>query len=138
MTTYDLNWLISVVDHVLEPPNVWVDRVDEKDRDRAPHMELDDNGQDYWVYDGHRYPSSGLSAVVGKSKEEFSPEPLPYSEMRPGCYDSIARLEDMDRAGVLASLCFPTITRFCGQLFMEWPSDRGVRVRLPAGATTTG
>ena len=123
MTAYDLNWLISVDDHVLEPPNVWVDRVAAKDRDRAPHMELDDNGLDYWVYDGKRYPSSGLSAVVGKSKEEFSPEPLPYSEMRPGCYDSIARLEDMDRAGVLASLCFPTITRFCGQLFME-ASDR--------------
>ena len=55
-----------------------------------------------------RCPSSGLSAVAGKSKEEFSPEPLPYSEMRPGCYDPVARLEDMDRAGVLASLCFPT------------------------------
>ena len=121
-TTYDLDWLISVDDHVLEPPNLWVDRVAAKDRDRAPHMELED-GLDYWVYDGKRYPSSGLSAVAGKSKEEFSPEPLPYSEMRPGCYDSVARLEDMDRAGVLASLCFPTITRFCGQLFME-ASDR--------------
>ena len=117
-TTYDLDWLISVDDHVLEPPNVWVDRVAAKDRDRAPHMELE-NGLDYWVYDGKRYPSSGLSAVAGKSKEEFSPEPLPYSEMRAGCYDSVARLDDMDRAGVLASLCFPTITRFCGQLFME-------------------
>jgi predicted TIM-barrel fold metal-dependent hydrolase len=119
----DLDWLISVDDHILEPPNVWVDRVAAKDRDRAPHMEHDDDGLDYWVYDGKRYPSSGLSAVVGKSKEEFSPEPLPYSEMRPGCYDAAARLEDMDRAGVLASLCFPTITRFCGQLFME-ASDR--------------
>ena len=39
--------------------------------------------------------------------------------MRPGCYDPIARLEDMDRAGVLASLCFPTLPRFCGQLFYE-------------------
>ena len=63
---------------------MWVDRVPAKDRDRAPHMEFDDNGQDYWVYDGNRFPSSGLSAVAGKSKEEFSPEPLPYSEMRPG------------------------------------------------------
>jgi predicted TIM-barrel fold metal-dependent hydrolase len=118
-----LDWLISVDDHVLEPPNVWIDRVAAKDRDRAPHMEVDDDGQDYWVYDGKRYPSSGLSAVAGKSKEEFSPEPLPYSEMRPGCYDAKARIEDMDRAGILASLCFPTITRFCGQLFME-ASDR--------------
>ena len=81
------------------------------------------NGLECWVYDGKRYPSSGLSAVAGKSKEEFSPEPLPYSEMRPGCYDPKARLEDMDRAGILASACFPTITRFCGQLFME-ASDR--------------
>ncbi|UGQ12494.1 amidohydrolase [Yinghuangia sp. ASG 101] len=118
-----LDWLISVDDHVLEPPNVWIDRVAKKDRDRAPHMEYDENGMDFWVYDGKKFPSSGLSAVVGKAKEEFSPEPLPYSQMRPGCYDARARLEDMDRAGILASLCFPTITRFCGQLFME-ASDR--------------
>ena len=121
--TYNLDWLISVDDHILEPPNLWVDRVASKDRDRAPHMEVDDTGMDVWVYDGKRMPSSGLSAVVGKSKEEFSPEPLNYSEMRPGCYDAKARLEDMDRSGVLASLCFPTLPRFCGQLFME-ASDR--------------
>ena len=121
--TYNLDWLISVDDHILEPPNLWVDRVAAKDRERAPHMEKNDDGVDNWVYDGKRYPNSGLSAVVGKSKEEFSPEPLSYSEMRPGCYDAKARVEDMDRSGVLASLCFPTITRFCGQLFME-ASDR--------------
>jgi predicted TIM-barrel fold metal-dependent hydrolase len=120
--THNLDWLISVDDHILEPPHLWVDRVAAKDRDKAPHMETVD-GLECWVYDGKRYPSSGLSAVAGKTKEEFSPEPLPYSEMRPGCYDSTARLADMDQAGILASLCFPTITRFCGQLFME-ASDR--------------
>src|SRR6478736_3760230 len=114
----NLDWLISVDDHILEPPTLWTDRVAAKDRDRAPHMETI-KGVECWVYDGKKFPHSGLSAVVGKTKEEFSPEPLPYSEMRPGCYDSKARLEDMDRSGVLASLCFPTITRFCGQLFME-------------------
>ena len=92
----DLDWLISVDDHVLEPPHLWVDRVAAKDRDQAPHMEVDD-GLDDWVYDGKHFPSAGLSAVAGKSKEEFSPEPLPYSEMRPGCYDPVARIEDMDR-----------------------------------------
>ena len=73
--TSDLNldWLISVDDHILEPPDLWVDRVATKDRDRAPHMETID-GMDYWMYDGKRFPSSGLSAVAGKSKEEFSPE----------------------------------------------------------------
>ncbi|UGQ11001.1 amidohydrolase [Yinghuangia sp. ASG 101] len=115
----NLDWLISVDDHILEPPTLWIDRLPKADRDRAPHMEFDDTGLDFWVYDGKKFPSSGLSAVVGKSKEEFSPEPLPYSEMRPGCYDPVARVEDMNRAGILASLCFPTITRFCGQLFSE-------------------
>jgi predicted TIM-barrel fold metal-dependent hydrolase len=111
-----------VDDHVLEPPGVWVDRVPAKDRDRAPHQVIEGD-MEFWVYDGKRYPSSGLSAVAGKKKEEFSPEPVTYAEMRPGCYDAKARIEDMDRAGILASLCFPTVTRFCGQLFME-ASDR--------------
>jgi predicted TIM-barrel fold metal-dependent hydrolase len=118
----NLDWLISVDDHILEPSSVWIDRVAAKDRDRAPHM-VEEGDMEFWVYDGKRYPSSGLSACAGKKKEEFSPEPVTYKEMRPGCYDPVARLEDMDRAGILASLCFPTITRFCGQLFME-ASDR--------------
>ena len=118
----NLDWLISVDDHVLEPGHLWTDRVAAKDRDRAPHQVVEGD-MEFWVYDGKRYPSSGLSAVAGKSKEEFSPEPVTYAEMRPGCYDSKARIEDMDRAGILASLCFPTVTRFCGQLFME-ASDR--------------
>ena len=32
----NLDWLISVDDHMLEPPNVWVDRVPAKDRDACP------------------------------------------------------------------------------------------------------
>jgi predicted TIM-barrel fold metal-dependent hydrolase len=120
--TPNLDWLISVDDHILEPPRLWLDRVAAKDQERAPHMKTID-GIEYWLYDGKRFPTVGLSAVVGRTKEEFSPQPLPYSEMRPGCYDAKARIEDMDRAGILASLCFPTITRFCGQLFME-ASDR--------------
>src|SRR4051794_2499288 len=118
----NLDWLISVDDHILEPPHLWVDRVPAKDRDRAPRL-VRDGDAEYWTYDGKKMPSSGLSAVAGKSKEEFSPEPVTYDEMRPGCYDPKARIEDMDRAGILASLCFPTLPRFCGQLFME-ASDR--------------
>ena len=37
-----LDWLISVDDHVLEPPHLWVDRVAAKDRDRAPHMVVEE------------------------------------------------------------------------------------------------
>jgi predicted TIM-barrel fold metal-dependent hydrolase len=122
MSELNLDWLISVDDHILEPANLWVDRVPAKDRERAPHM-VHEGTKELWVYDGKRFPTTGLSAVAGKTKEEFSPEPVTYAEMRPGCYDSKERLEDMNRAGILASLCFPTLPRFCGQMFME-ASDR--------------
>ncbi|WP_063045169.1 amidohydrolase family protein [Nocardia pseudovaccinii] len=118
MTQKSLDWLISVDDHVLEPPGVWLDRVPARDRDRAPHIERDSTSE-CWVYEGKRIPTTGLAAVAGKSKEEFNPEPVTYEEMRPGCYDPRARAQDMDQAGILASLCFPSVTRFCGQIFLE-------------------
>jgi predicted TIM-barrel fold metal-dependent hydrolase len=113
-----LDWLISVDDHILEPPNVWQDRVPARFKDRAPRMEPGPDGE-VWVYEDKRIETSGLSAAAGRRKEEFSPKPLSYGDMRPGCYDSVARLADMDRAGILASLCFPSFPRFCGQIFHE-------------------
>ena len=117
-----LNWLISVDDHVIEPPGVWQDRVPSRWREAAPHIVRDEQGE-AWMYEGRRFPTVGLSAAAGRRKEEFSPTPVTYEEMRPGCYDPIARLEDMNRDGVLASLCFPSFPRFCGQTFYE-ASDR--------------
>ncbi len=111
-------WLISVDDHVLEPGHVWQDRVPARHRAAAPRLVRDAEGE-AWVYDGQRMVTPGLGAVAGKRREEFSFEPITYDEMRPGCYDSVARLEDMNRAGVLASLCFPSFPRFCGQVFLE-------------------
>jgi predicted TIM-barrel fold metal-dependent hydrolase len=115
---YDLSWLISVDDHLLEPPDLWQARLPVDMREEAPKLVRDDMGE-AWVYEGKRVETPGLSAVAGKSREQFSPEPVTYEEMRPGCYDAKARLEDMDRAGILASLCFPSFTRFCGQIFWE-------------------
>ncbi len=106
MDQVSLDWLVSVDDHVLEPPTVWVDRVAASDRHRAPHIEHDGTTE-CWVYEGKRIPTTGLAAVAGKSKEEFNPEPVTYDEMRPGCYDPVARAHDMDRAGILASLVLP-------------------------------
>ncbi len=66
----NLDWLISVDDHVLEPPNLWLDRVPERYRDTAPRMETTADGE-FWCYEDRRQHTSGLSAVAGKSKEEF-------------------------------------------------------------------
>jgi predicted TIM-barrel fold metal-dependent hydrolase len=117
-----LDWLVSVDDHVLEPPHVWESRLPEKFREAGPRIVRDDQGE-AWVFEGKRMPTTGLSAAAGKKVEEFSPLPVTYEDMRPGCYDPKARIEDMNRAGVLASLSFPSFPRFCGQTFTE-ASDR--------------
>jgi len=108
------NWLISVDDHVIEPPNVWVDRLPAKYRDVGPRM-IDA----VWHYEHNRVPTVGLSVTIGKKKEEFSLDPLAFEDMPPGAYDPVARVADMDRAGMLASLSFPSFPRFCGQIFWE-------------------
>jgi predicted TIM-barrel fold metal-dependent hydrolase len=48
--------------------------------------------------------------------------------MRPGCYDPVARLADMDLNRTERSLCFPFITRFCGQMFLE-AKDKGLAAK---------
>ena len=116
---YDLNWITSVDDHVIEPPHVWLDRLPSKYHDVAPRIITEDDGKEFWVYEDTRIQTGGLGATAGRRPEDITVEGYPYSEMRPGCYDPAARLADMDEAGVLASLNFPSIPRFCGQLFWE-------------------
>jgi predicted TIM-barrel fold metal-dependent hydrolase len=118
--TDEQKWLVSVDDHVLEPPHVWEERLPKRFRTEAPKISVEGR-REFWEFQGKRIETVGLSAVAGKANEDFSPEPVTYRDMRAGCYDSVARLEDMNRAGILASLCFPSFPRFCGQTFYETP-----------------
>jgi predicted TIM-barrel fold metal-dependent hydrolase len=118
MESYNLDWLVSVDDHVLEPKDLWQSRLPTKFLEVAPRI-VNDGRTELWAYEDKRVPTAGMAAVAGKNRQEFSFEPVTYSEMRPGCYDSKARLEDLDVAGILSSMCFPSFPRFCGQIFYE-------------------
>ena len=116
---YDLNWITSVDDHIVEPPHVWQDRVPAKYKDIAPRVITDDKGAEVWAYEDIRQATGGLGASAGRRPEDITPVGFPYSEMRPGCYDPKARLQDMNDAGILGSVNFPSFPRFCGQTFWE-------------------
>jgi len=111
--------LISVDDHVVEPRGLFDGRVSAKYADQAPRVVTRADGADVWLYDGKEITLSGLNAVAGKTPEEYSWEPTSYGAVRPGCYDADARIADMNRNGVLASMCFPSFARFCGEVFCE-------------------
>jgi predicted TIM-barrel fold metal-dependent hydrolase len=111
--------LVSVDDHVCEPPDMWDRHVDPKWKARAPRLVHKADGSDVWVFEGRQIPNVGLNAVAGRPPEEYGREPTALSQLRPGCFDVDARVADMNANGVLGSLCFPTVPGFVGELFGE-------------------
>jgi len=111
--------LISVDDHVVEPPDMFEGHIPARYKDAAPKVVTKDDGTDAWVFEGQEATNVGLNAVAGRPPDEYGVEPTKFSEMRPGCFNPADRLADMDIGGVEASLCFPTFPRFCGQTFLE-------------------
>jgi predicted TIM-barrel fold metal-dependent hydrolase len=110
--------LVSVDDHMVEPPDMFEGRVPDKYKDQVPRLVRREDETMAWVYEGQQVPNIALNAVAGRPREELGAEPTTFEELRPGCYDIHARVKDMDAAGVLGSMCFPSFPRFCGQLFL--------------------
>jgi predicted TIM-barrel fold metal-dependent hydrolase len=109
--------LVSVDDHIIEPREMFDAHIPERYRDRAPRVLTDDDGSEYWLFEGERAAYMGLNAVAGCPPEEYGLNPTRYDQMRDGCYDVDERVRDMNANGVLGSLNFPTFPHFCGQLF---------------------
>jgi predicted TIM-barrel fold metal-dependent hydrolase len=112
--------VISVDDHLLEPPDTFVGRTPARLNDQMPYVE-EIAGIPIWHIGPHIQPVIASNALSGRPKEEWDGmEPVRYDEMRRGAWDPTARIADMDLNGVQASLNFPSmIFGFAGQLFME-------------------
>jgi predicted TIM-barrel fold metal-dependent hydrolase len=123
--------LVSVDDHVVEPPDMFEQHLAPEWKARAPKV-VSRAGTDMWVFEGTPIPNIGLNAVVGRRPEEYGVEPTAYDQMRPGCYDAKERVRDMDANGVLASMCFPSYPSFCGALFARQKDKELARVMLRA------
>jgi predicted TIM-barrel fold metal-dependent hydrolase len=113
--------MVSVDDHLVEPPDMFQTTIPEKWRDRAPKIVRQPDGSDVWNFEGSIIPNIGLNAVAGRPREEYGIEPTAFDEMRPGCYDVEERIKDMDAGGVLGSMCFPSFPGFSGRLFAASP-----------------
>lgn len=110
--------IISVDDHLIEPPDMFEGRLPSGLAAGAPRVVEGDGSTQLWEFDGKRYPNVGLNAVVGRPPEEWSMEPARFDEMRRGCWDIDARIHDMDLAGIWASVCFPSLLAgFAGTVF---------------------
>lgn len=117
--TRTLDWMVSVDDHIVEPPNLWVDRVAAKDRDRAPRV-IREDGVDYWAYEDVRAAVPGETVAASQTdRTKVNMGAVNYEDMDPAIYDPVERVKAMNRAGVAAQTGFPFFPRYCGQTFLE-------------------
>jgi predicted TIM-barrel fold metal-dependent hydrolase len=110
---------VSVDDHIIEPPHLWQERLPRKYRSIGPRVVEIEDGSEAWVFEDRV-----VQTVRGntRTKPGFDDDPLGiarFSEMRPGCYDPRARLEDMDEDGIWAQVNFPDFARFSGHRFID-------------------
>lgn len=136
----DLPRFISVDDHVVEPQDLWQERLPSGYRDAGPRVERqkgrvvynqarqpdfapgegpDTRWCDVWYYEDVRWPLHAAYAAIGPVQGKPATTELTYDDILPGCFDQQQRLADMDLNHTEASLCFPTVPRFCGQLFLN-------------------
>src|ERR1700749_3460785 len=57
--------LISVDDHVIEPPDMFDGRLPAALAGRAPRIVETDDGRQVWRYEDRDYPNLGLTRVIG-------------------------------------------------------------------------
>ncbi|MGE3621031.1 MAG: amidohydrolase family protein [Acidimicrobiia bacterium] len=137
--------IISVDDHVVEPPDLWTSRLPAALREQGPRVVrekgawdgvttdewnpnvrvwLDDpeapgaDWVDVWRYEDMVTPLQRGPANAGYGTEDPYTA-ITYDDVLPGTYQRQARLADMDLNRTDVSLCFPTVSRFCGQMFLE-------------------
>jgi predicted TIM-barrel fold metal-dependent hydrolase len=112
--------LVSIDDHVIEPPDMFTGHVPQRWADQAPRVERSAEGIDRWVFQGVETSTPfGMCAVATWPKEEWGFDPGVFAEIRPACYDVDLRVRDMDAGGVLASMNFPTMAGFNARTFFE-------------------
>jgi predicted TIM-barrel fold metal-dependent hydrolase len=109
--------LISVDDHIIEPPDLFTRHISAEYLARAPKLVRTPDGSDVWQFGGRTIENSALNAVAGRPKSEYGLEPQGLDEIRPGCFDVDERVKDMNAGGVLGSMNFPSFPGFAARLF---------------------
>ncbi len=97
---------ISADSHINTPRNLYLDYAPKRLRDRLPVVESTEEG-DFWVFEGRRSPGVvGLAAAAGRRFEDIGLKALRFDEVRPGSWDTAARIADQDIDGIDAEVVY--------------------------------
>ena len=101
--------LISSDSHVVEPPDLWLERIEPDLRDRAPRVVREDGG-DWWHIDGKR-SMSFLGVQTGDRFEKDATELVVearFDQVRPAAYDPRKYLDENAADGVMGQVLYPS------------------------------
>ena len=107
---------ISVDDHVQEVPNLWVDRVGKKFRDRAPRLVAGKDGGEQWLLDG-KLLLDGRAARAGAFMPDRNEDAAHWAVVPAPAFSPTERLKAMDSAGIDYSVLYPTVAGLAGEAF---------------------
>ena len=110
-TETTIDWMISSDSHIIEPPDLWTERIDAPFRERAPQVVRDpESGGDWWHIDGRR-SMSFLGVQTGdrfvKDATELVTESR-FDEVREAAYTPRRYLDENQQDGVLGSVIYPS------------------------------
>ena len=84
--------LVSVDDHVVEPPDLFEGRLSKKAAEIAPRVESTEGGRDVWTFQGAPLPNVGLNAVAdGTAMVTENVYDTPTGAQCPAVWPSVAQ-----------------------------------------------
>jgi hypothetical protein len=103
--------LFSADSHVVEPRDLWLDRLPKKYKHQAPQVESRDDG-DYFVVPNTDMPAKPVGTegamidtkIAGRIE---SPKGFRFEQQRQGSYDPKARIADQDSQGITGEVIYP-------------------------------
>jgi predicted TIM-barrel fold metal-dependent hydrolase len=105
--------MISADSHVIEPRNLWVERVNAPFRDRAPRVVRDAKGLngEWFICEGLEPRPASLAFAAGKDPSEYNEfqKAANYDDALPGGWEAAPRLKDMAVDGVEAEVIYTTL-----------------------------
>ena len=142
MAAQDL--MISADSHVIEPRNLWVERMEKAFRDRAPRVETNPGGLsgEWFICEGLEPRPASLAFAAGKDPSEYNEfqKAANYDDGIAGGWEAAPRLKDMALDGVEAEIIYTTLGfrlfgcstnlsngNCSGCITTGWPSCAGMR-----------
>jgi predicted TIM-barrel fold metal-dependent hydrolase len=122
--------------HMIEPPKLWVERLDRRFKDRAPFMTKDYDGRKGTYFVCEDAPPMRMSVLWGAG-QNFDKAFLEagLDQCPAGAWDPVARLKDMESDGIAAQVLYtsvgfslfgikdPELQEACFRVYNDWLAE---------------